>query len=482
MCFLYANKHYSSDFQLTIALMDNLCHSKGKGSYNLFTMVLPKHIFRFVPHVAGFMAVLCVVAAITYLMSAQNNAQALSSVITPLSPATNSYALDKVTLSSKVNGSDPDEYEMFWATENGEWNRMATDSSTGISKATISIDKWNWKPNNQYIVRFIALFKDGWRPVEQSIVINKGIAPATSLQIAKTPALTIGELTTAQETPSLYIDTQSVPAKKVQENKTDTSLKYIAAQPLAKWIGDWNTTPEKEVNEYVSRAAAASSVPTLVLYNIMNRDCGSYSSGGAKNASEYNTWIKQVARGIGERKTIVILEPDAVADLGCLSESQKTERLQTLSQAVETLKDTSDALVYIDAGHPDWHSATSIAKRLTTAGVKKADGFSLNVSNFKTTKQNTEYGKAIASKIGNKHFVIDTSRNGASSKEVENEWCNPSGAALGKTPTLATGDSQIDAYLWIKTPGESDGSCGDGAPNAGEWWQDYADSLYKNSL
>jgi cellulase/cellobiase CelA1 len=29
------------------------------------------------------------------------------------------------------------------------------------------------------------------------------------------------------------------------------------------------------------------------------------------------------------------------------------------------------------------------------------------------------------------------------------------------------------AFLWIKTPGESDGSCG-GGPQAGKWWADYA--------
>ncbi|MCW2873942.1 glycoside hydrolase family 6 protein, partial [Actinacidiphila oryziradicis] len=31
----------------------------------------------------------------------------------------------------------------------------------------------------------------------------------------------------------------------------------------------------------------------------------------------------------------------------------------------------------------------------------------------------------------------------------------------------------VDAYLWVKRPGESDGSCR-GAPPAGQWWSDYA--------
>src|SRR4030095_8979110 len=36
-------------------------------------------------------------------------------------------------------------------------------------------------------------------------------------------------------------------------------------------------------------------------------------------------------------------------------------------------------------------------------------------------------------------------------------WCNPSGAGLGDRPRAAPATG-IDAYVWIKPPGESDGS------------------------
>ncbi len=53
-------------------------------------------------------------------------------------------------------------------------------------------------------------------------------------------------------------------------------------------------------------------------------------------------------------------------------------------------------------------------------------------------------------------------------------WCNPPGRALGATPrTSLTADPSVDAYLWIKRPGESDGPC-DGGPSAGTFWADYA--------
>ncbi|MFI5427363.1 glycoside hydrolase family 6 protein [Aeromicrobium sp. UC242_57] len=72
--------------------------------------------------------------------------------------------------------------------------------------------------------------------------------------------------------------------------------------------------------------------------------------------------------------------------------------------------------------------------------------------------------------------VIDTSRNGAGSN---GEWCNPSGRALGPEPQAGTAGS-LDAYLWIKPPGESDGECG-GGPPAGEFWTERALELAANA-
>jgi endoglucanase len=45
--------------------------------------------------------------------------------------------------------------------------------------------------------------------------------------------------------------------------------------------------------------------------------------------------------------------------------------------------------------------------------------------------------------------------------------------ALGTRPTAASGDPLVDAFLWIKYPGESDGTCA-GGPSAGAWWPSYA--------
>ena len=63
-------------------------------------------------------------------------------------------------------------------------------------------------------------------------------------------------------------------------------------------------------------------------------------------------------------------------------------------------------------------------------------------------------------------FVVDTSRNGqgpwtppAGVYPDPQDWCNPPARGLGTRPTAATGVPGLDAYLWVKVPDESDGSC-----------------------
>jgi endoglucanase len=136
------------------------------------------------------------------------------------------------------------------------------------------------------------------------------------------------------------------------------------------------------------------------------------------------------------------------------------------------LEATPAVSVYIDAGHARWIAADDMAARLEAAGVGDADGFSLNVGNFIATEENIQYGRIISERIGQKHFIIDTGRNG-NGATFEGAWCNPKGRALGTPPTTLTGDPLVDAFVWIKSPGESDGEC-NGGPKIGEFWPEEA--------
>ncbi|WP_277207522.1 glycoside hydrolase family 6 protein [Isoptericola croceus] len=353
----------------------------------------------------------------------------------------------------------------------------------------------------------------------------------------------------------------------------------LSKMPSATWFTDGTPAEvEKEVRTLVKRTG--DKVPVLAAYNIPFRDCALYSAGGALGVEEYKAWIDGFAAGIGDRKAVVILEPDGLGVIpwyttleGQLEQCQPpevdpattgrdaaAERLEMLNYAVDRLAQQPNAVVYLDGTNPAWLAVGEIADRLVKAGVERADGFFLNASNYLLTENNVSYGTWISQCIaygtqvvpgdflncGNQHwnggpandwdgqalahhgvwsptatdpalntagiesrfdailgdvqpsthFVIDTSRNGqgpwAPPTDVYPDaetWCNPPNRGLGLRPTTDTGNELVDAFLWIKIPGESDGECFRGLggpqdpergmlnPAAGQWFTEQAREL-----
>lgn len=257
----------------------------------------------------------------------------------------------------------------------------------------------------------------------------------------------------------------------------------ISGQPYAVWIGGWSGDPAAAARKHTDAAVAQGKIPTFVLYNIPLRDCGLYSAGGLSNFTEYKAWINGVVAGIGQREAIVIVEPDALAGLDCLNAAQRSDRVAGLANAVTTLTSQTKAHVYLDAGNVSWIPAGEMANRLKSVGIDKARGFALNTSNFFKVSENVTYGTEVSKNVGNKPFVIDTSRNGKGvyvNPQDPEAWCNPPGRGLGVRPTTTTNQTLVDAFLWVKTPGESDGEC-KGAPAAGQWYEAYAQELIRNA-
>jgi endoglucanase len=109
---------------------------------------------------------------------------------------------------------------------------------------------------------------------------------------------------------------------------------------------------------------------------------------------------------------------------------------------------------------------------------------------------NSRYAAQLGTVVPTAHFVIDTSRNGqgpwqpTATYPDPQDWCNPPGRGLGPRPQGAPDGNfpQLDAYLWVKTPGQSDGQCNRGVagsttdpewgnrtdPAAGDWFGDQA--------
>jgi endoglucanase len=291
----------------------------------------------------------------------------------------------------------------------------------------------------------------------------------------------------------LYVDPrnpaalQSARWRKTGRAADAAAMSLLAKRPTASWLTD-PTGVAARVRGETQKAARARRTSLLVAYHVPGRDCGNYSAGGSGSPEGYRAWVRAFARGIGPRKAIVILEPDAIPQAivqNCLSEEAKAQRYALLADAVETFQRLPNVAVYIDAGNPGWvRPPTGLVAPLRASGIAKADGFALNVSNFFSTKKVISYGRALSKHLHGAHFVIDTSRNGNGATLKDDaggpKWCNPPGRAIGRSPTTSTGRRKVDAFLWVKTPGASDGTCRAGAPPAGHWWPEYALSLVRN--
>ncbi|OCB56735.1 1,4-beta-glucanase [Mycobacterium malmoense] len=274
-----------------------------------------------------------------------------------------------------------------------------------------------------------------------------------------------------------YVNPNSAAMRAAQKaDPPSAELTAIANTPQAYWIVPGSSA--STVGKYVGDANAVGAIPVLALYGIPHRDCGSFAAGGFGSGADYRGWIDGIASDVGASRVAIVVEPDALAMADCLSGDQRQERYDLVRYAVDTLTRDPNAAVYVDAGHLRWHSAEDMAARLKQAGVDHARGFSVNTANFFTTEDEIGYGEAISGLTNGSHYVIDTSRNGAGpAPDSELNWCNPSGRALGTAPTAATAGAHADAYLWIKRPGESDGTCGKGDPAAGTFVSQYAIDL-----
>jgi len=117
-----------------------------------------------------------------------------------------------------------------------------------------------------------------------------------------------------------------------------------------------------------------------------------------------------------------------------------------------------------------------------------------------TSGINLRYANMLGGTQPTTHFVIDTSRNGQGPWNPPphpagdpQDWCNPPDRGLGMRPTANSGQPLVDAYLWVKIPGESDGQCyrwtsgpldpvrGIQDPPAGQWFPQMALELVHNA-
>jgi endoglucanase len=331
----------------------------------------------------------------------------------------------KAMLSDKQVG----EYNMFWSVDNGSWNYMSNNYQDYPHKESlVDLSGWKWHSDNTYTLNFIAADFNGNKIANKEIKIVIGnpkptlspspivsVLPSPSPIVLVTPSVSVAPLVqTNSANPlagaKLYVNPYSDPKRWADNNRSSRPaeaklMDKIANQAEVQWFGNWNNNVYEDVKRNVETIKNSGALPVMVAYNIPARDCGGYSAGGANSPEGYKSWIKSFADGIGSNKAAVILEPDALAGMDCLSQNDQNIRVDLLKYATDTLKSKGNVSVYIDAGNPGWKTAEAMADRLKKAGVVNAQGFSLNISNFFNNSDNATYAKKISDLTGGKHYV-----------------------------------------------------------------------------
>jgi cellulose 1,4-beta-cellobiosidase len=344
------------------------------------------------------------------------------------------------------------------------------------------------------------------------------IACEPSSQSVPPPATVAGPATSAA-TPSnpfagaqFYVDpafAAEVESVATQMPDKGARLRGAAHFPTAIWLNSIASaqTAGQKLDE-AARQQQASGQPVLtvfVLYNLPNRDCAAESSSGelsveqngeARYEKEFVDVAAAAFRAHPSQRIAAILEPDSLANVVTNLSKPKCAASEAvyrsaIAYAVRALS-IPNVSVYLDAAHAGWlgwdgnrrGAAKVFADVLARAGSgARLRGFSINVSNYdplvaagggragagNPCPDELTYAQKLAQSLGevgvhDVAFIVDTSRNGrADLKAQPGSWCNVRGAGIGERPRAAPAPG-IDAYYWVKPPGESDGTSDPKAP------------------
>ena len=217
------------------------------------------------------------------------------------------------------------------------------------------------------------------------------------------------------------------------------------------------------------------------------------------NSNYYGTWVSSCIAyaTVNEAQT----PADALAAVATFTGTSTPTGAFGPPASPATAPPGGCATQYWNGGAPGTNIAT-LAGAYTGVAMSPFGVWSetATTADLNTSGIDASYASALGSTVPSTHFIVDTSRNGLGpdsmqtyaaapddqpssviSSLVSGDWCNPPSAGLGIKPTTATGVSLssldsylpgnpplLDAYLWVKTPGQSDGQC-DAAGGVRAW-------------
>lgn len=200
--------------------------------------------------------------------------------------------------------------------------------------------------------------------------------------------------------------------------------------------------------------------------------------------NHYKAWVNGVARGIGNSKVIVILEPDlAVA----LTGYKPDIRFALAAYASRVLSKLPNVVIYLDGSSADWLTPERAVPMLVKSGIRNVRGIALGSTHYDGTAANVLYGATLVRRLAargypGKRVVIDTADNGRPFTHKQFYARFPRGAfdnpnvcktrtetrcqTLGIPPTTATASTRwgmslkvrntaatyVDAFLWFGRP------------------------------
>lgn len=195
-------------------------------------------------------------------------------------------------------------------------------------------------------------------------------------------------------------------------------LARIALQPKAKWFGAWipNGEIKSRVREYIANATGGdpSVIAQLTLFRMVpweQETCTRTPT--AKEKRSYKQFVSRFAEGIGNARTVVVLQPDGpFANCGAVYS-------KLISWSAEKLGTLPRTNTYVEVGSSAWNhdDPANAVKLLVRGGIQYTRGFHLNTTHYQPTETEVRFGaevvKALAAQgIRNKHFTVDTAENG----------------------------------------------------------------------
>jgi endoglucanase len=282
----------------------------------------------------------------------------------------------------------------------------------------------------------------------------------------------------------------------------------IASNPQAVWFAGESVfpTPTRRAERLFRRTDAQGTIPIIAVRALQHFGCGRgydgrgpYYPGGAGQTGPYKRWIDAFVEALAGHRAVVILEPDGLGEMHCVTRSSQRVRYALLRYATRRLGAVPGVTTYLDVGSSSWMKRAPALRALKAAGVRHVRGFATNSTHFNWTRDEIRYGRWLSARLGGKHFVVNTAENGRGPLKKGSEdrrsrrdtWCNPPGRGLGTRPTTRTAHRLVDAYLWISRPGLSSNGkvvgqhrvrgCGRGPLNNG-WWAERALELARNAI